>query len=114
VQMTHRKKHYPAQLTGGQQQGVALARAIAGKPSVLLTDDPTGNLDSVNGAAVMGLLQDLHDGGATIFMVPHDRRHADPAEGAIRLFDGRIVEDVSAPQKEALAAQLEERGFDVA
>jgi putative ABC transport system ATP-binding protein len=113
VQMAHRNKHYPAQLSGGQQQRVAVARAIAGKPSVLLADEPTGNLDSVNGEAVMSLLRELHEGGATICMVTHDPRYAEHAERSIHLFDGRIVEDVSGPQKEALAAQLEKRGFEV-
>jgi putative ABC transport system ATP-binding protein len=113
VQMAHRNNHYPAQLSGGQQQRVAVARAIAGKPAVLLADEPTGNLDSVNGEAVMSLLRELHEGGATICMVTHDPRYAEHAERSIHLFDGRIVEDVSGPQKEALAAQLEKRGFEV-
>jgi putative ABC transport system ATP-binding protein len=113
VQMSHRNNHYPAQLSGGQQQRVAVARAIAGKPAVLLADEPTGNLDSVNGEAVMSLLRELHEGGATICMVTHDPRYAEHAERSIHLFDGRIVEDVSGPQKEALAAQLEKRGFEV-
>jgi putative ABC transport system ATP-binding protein len=113
VQMAHRNNHYPAQLSGGQQQRVAVARAIAGTPSVLLADEPTGNLDSVNGEAVMGLLAELHAGGATICMVTHDPRYAEMAERSIHLFDGRIVEDVSGPQKDALTAQLEEHGFEV-
>jgi putative ABC transport system ATP-binding protein len=114
VQMAHRNKHYPAQLSGGQQQRVAVARAIAGNPSVLLADEPTGNLDSVNGEAVMGLLRELHEGGATICMVTHDPRYAEHAERSIHLFDGRIVEDVTGPQKAALSAELERHGFGAA
>jgi putative ABC transport system ATP-binding protein len=94
VEMSHRERHFPAQLSGGQQQRVAVARAIAGSPSILLADEPTGNLDSVNGSAVMELLGDLHSGGATICMVTHDPRYAGYAERRIHLFDGRIVEDV--------------------
>jgi putative ABC transport system ATP-binding protein len=91
VGMSHRAKHYPAQLSGGQQQRAAVARALAGSPSVLLADEPTGNLDSVNGEAVMGLLRELHAGGATICMVTHDPRYANFAERSIHMFDGRIV-----------------------
>src|SRR5665213_1059712 len=91
VGMSHRMKHYPAQLSGGQQQRVAVARALAGDPSILLADEPTGNLDSANGEAVMGLLTELHKGGATICMVTHDPRYASYADRAIDLFDGRIV-----------------------
>jgi len=91
VSMSHRMKHYPAQLSGGQQQRVAVARALAGDPSILLADEPTGNLDSANGEAVMGLLTELHKGGATICMVTHDPRYASYADRAIDLFDGRIV-----------------------
>ena len=93
VGMSHRVKHYPSQLSGGQQQRVAVARALAGDPSILLADEPTGNLDSANGEAVMELLTELHRGGATICMVTHDPRYARFAERAIRLFDGRIVEE---------------------
>ena len=93
VGMSHRQKHYPAQLSGGQQQRVAVARAIAGDPAVLLADEPTGNLDSANGEAVMGLLQELHRGGATICMVTHDPRYAQHAERSVHLFDGRVVEE---------------------
>src|SRR5215210_1367628 len=92
VGMAHRMKHYPAQLSGGQQQRVAVARAVAGSPLLLLADEPTGNLDSRNGEAVMTLMQELHAGGATICMVTHDPRFARCAERSIRLFDGRIVE----------------------
>jgi len=93
VGMTHRMKHYPAQLSGGQQQRVAVARAVAGDPLILLADEPTGNLDSVNGEAVMQLLQDLHKGGATICMVTHDPRYSAHADREIHLFDGKVVEE---------------------
>ena len=92
VGMAHRMKHYPSQLSGGQQQRVAVARALGGDPSVLLADEPTGNLDSKNGEAVMELLQDVHQGGATICMVTHDPRFEAHAERVVRLFDGKIVE----------------------
>ena len=91
VGMSHRLKHYPSQLSGGQQQRVAVARAVVGEPSVLLVDEPTGNLDSTNGEAVMGILRDLHHQGATICMVTHDPRYAEYAERSLHLFDGRIV-----------------------
>ena len=91
VGMAHRMKHYPAQLSGGQQQRVAVARALAGDPSILLADEPTGNLDSANGEAVMELLTELHKGGATICMVTHDPRYARYADRSIDLFDGRIT-----------------------
>ena len=91
VGMAHRTKHYPAQLSGGEQQRVAMARALAGEPSILLADEPTGNLDSENGGAVMELLTRLHRDGATIGMVTHDPRYAKYAERQVRLFDGRIV-----------------------
>ncbi|MEX2571023.1 MAG: ABC transporter ATP-binding protein [Gemmatimonadota bacterium] len=113
VGMGHRVSHYPAQLSGGQQQRVAVARAIGGNPSVLLADEPTGNLDSVNGEAVMDLLKELHQGGATIVMVTHDPRYAEYAERSIHLFDGQIVEDVSGPKAAELASELEEHGFDL-
>ena len=93
VGMSHRVKHYPSQLSGGQQQRVAVARALAGDPSILLADEPTGNLDSANGEAVMDLLRELHRGGATICMVTHDPRYARYADRNIHLFDGRIVEE---------------------
>ena len=95
VQMSHRMKHYPSQLSGGQQQRVALARALGGDPSILLADEPTGNLDSVNGEAVMELLRELHKNGSTICMVTHDPRYAAHADRTIHLFDGRIVEEQS-------------------
>jgi putative ABC transport system ATP-binding protein len=91
VNMAHRMRHYPAQLSGGQQQRVAVARALAGSPSILLADEPTGNLDSKNGEAVMSLLQELHSDGATICMVTHDPRFAAHAERQIHLFDGKVV-----------------------
>ena len=93
VGMSHRVKHYPAQLSGGQQQRVAVARALGGDPSILLADEPTGNLDSINGEAVMDLLRELHRGGATICMVTHDPRYARVADRTIQLFDGRVVEE---------------------
>ena len=96
VGMSHRMKHYPAQLSGGQQQRVAVARALVGKPSILLADEPTGNLDSKNGEAVMDLLRDLHREGATICMVTHDPRYADFAQRTVHLFDGQIVEETRA------------------
>ena len=91
VQMSHRMKHYPSQLSGGQQQRIAVARALVGDPSVLLADEPTGNLDSKNGEAVMDLLEELHDAGSTICMVTHDPRYAQQADRCIQLFDGRVV-----------------------
>jgi len=93
VGMNHRTKHYPSQLSGGQQQRVAVARALAGSPSILLADEPTGNLDSRNAEAVMDLLRDLHREGSTICMVTHDPRFARHAERQIHLFDGRVVEE---------------------
>ncbi|WP_019029674.1 ABC transporter ATP-binding protein [Colwellia piezophila] len=93
VDMGHRTKHYPSQLSGGQQQRVAVARAIAGNPSIILADEPTGNLDSKNAELVMALLDKLHAEGATICMVTHDPRGAKRAERIIEIFDGRIVSD---------------------
>jgi len=93
VGMGHRTLHYPAQLSGGQQQRVAVARALGGRPSILLADEPTGNLDSRNGEAVMQLLSGLHNDGATICMVTHDPRFEKYAERIVHLFDGRIVEE---------------------
>jgi putative ABC transport system ATP-binding protein len=95
VQMSHRMKHYPSQLSGGQQQRVAVARALGGDPSILLADEPTGNLDSANGEAVMDLLKDLHKNGATICMVTHDPRYAAFADRSIHLFDGKIVDSTT-------------------
>jgi len=96
VGMTARAKHYPAQLSGGQQQRVAVARALGGRPSILLADEPTGNLDSKNGDAVMALLRELHAEGATICLVTHDPRHARDAQRSIHLFDGQIVNGETA------------------
>jgi putative ABC transport system ATP-binding protein len=93
VGMAHRAKHLPSQLSGGQQQRVAVARAVCGDPLILLADEPTGNLDSTNGEAVMELLRELHRGGATICMVTHDQRFAKHADRSVHLFDGRIVEE---------------------
>lgn len=100
VGMAHRMRHYPSQLSGGQQQRVAVARALAGSPSILLADEPTGNLDSKNGEAVMELLRDLHREGSTICMVTHDPRFAAHADRNIHLFDGKVVSE------EELQAQL--------
>jgi putative ABC transport system ATP-binding protein len=96
VGMSHRAKHLPSQLSGGQQQRVAVARAVAGRPTILLADEPTGNLDSTNGEAVMDLLKDLHRRGSTVCMVTHDARFADFAERSIHLFDGRVVDEQKA------------------
>jgi putative ABC transport system ATP-binding protein len=93
VGMSHRMKHYPSQLSGGQQQRVAVARALSGDPLILLADEPTGNLDSANGEAVMTLMRELHQAGSTICMVTHDPRYAEFADRTIHLFDGRIVEE---------------------
>ncbi|HXU10477.1 MAG TPA: ABC transporter ATP-binding protein [Candidatus Binatia bacterium] len=96
VGMAHRARHLPSQLSGGQQQRVAVARAVAGNPLILLADEPTGNLDSKSGEAVMDLLRELHRAGATLCMVTHDPRYARHAERSIHLFDGRIVEESAA------------------
>ena len=113
VGMAHRMKHYPAQLSGGQQQRVAVARAVVGQPSILLADEPTGNLDSTNGEAVMGLLAELHRGGATICMVTHDPRYAKNAERTIHLFDGRVVEYEDERRARIDEQKLKESGFEV-
>ena len=109
VGMAHRMKHYPSQLSGGQQQRVAVARAIVGKPLILLADEPTGNLDSKNGNAVMSLLKELHAEGATICMVTHDPRYAHVADRTVHLFDGQVVSEDDAKR----AHELEEAGFDM-
>ena len=93
--ISHRAGHYPSQLSGGQQLGVAIARAIVGKPGLILADEPTGNLDSRNGAEVMDLLRDLHRDGATIVMVTHSQRDAAQADYIINLFDGQVVENLN-------------------
>jgi putative ABC transport system ATP-binding protein len=113
VGMAHRMKHFPSQLSGGQQQRVAVARAIGGKPLVLLADEPTGNLDSANGEAVMGLLRDLHREGSTICMVTHDPRFAQHAERTIHLFDGRVVEDEKGEERAHSEEELKESGYQV-
>src|SRR6202158_4317727 len=104
VGMSHRMKHYPSQLSGGQQQRVAVARALGGDPLILLADEPTGNLDSANGEAVMNLLRELHQAGATICMVTHDPRYARHADRGIHVFDGRIVDEPVAVSDQRLAA----------
>ncbi len=93
VDMSHRKHHFPSQLSGGQQQRVAVARALINDPSIILADEPTGNLDSKNAQAVMNLLSELHNDGSTICMVTHDQRSAEQAQRQIRLFDGKIIQD---------------------
>ncbi|WP_337170001.1 ABC transporter ATP-binding protein [Gemmatimonas aurantiaca] len=103
VGMTHRAKHFPSQLSGGQQQRIAVARAVAGDPAILLADEPTGNLDSRNGEAVMELLRELHAAGSTVCMVTHDARYAQHAERTVQLFDGRIV-SADAPLAEPALA----------
>lgn len=110
VGMAHRMRHYPSQLSGGQQQRVAVARAVAGNPSVLMADEPTGNLDSTNGEAVMNLLRELHRAGATICMVTHDPRYAAYADRTFHLFDGQVVEEDRSPKAEE---ELEQSGFNV-
>jgi putative ABC transport system ATP-binding protein len=110
VGMAHRMKHYPSQLSGGQQQRVAVARALVGDPAILLADEPTGNLDSKNGEAVMNLLRELHQGGATICMVTHDPRFTRYAERSIHLFDGRVVEETHSREAEE---ELRESGFEI-
>jgi putative ABC transport system ATP-binding protein len=107
VGMSHRRNHYSAQLSGGQQQRVAVARALAGSPSILLADEPTGNLDSKNGTAVMDLLKDLHQEGATICMVTHDPRFSAYADRTIHLFDGRLVSEQEAAELAAGAGVLQ-------
>lgn len=111
VGMAHRMKHFPAQLSGGQQQRVAVARAVGGDPKILLADEPTGNLDSKNGEAVMDLLAELHEAGSTICMVTHDPRYARHAQRAIHLFDGQIVEEQEAAQR--VQRELQESGYVV-
>ncbi len=104
VGMSHRGRHMPAQLSGGQQQRVAVARAVAGDPLVLLADEPTGNLDSKNGDAVMALLRELHAAGATICMVTHNPEYARQATRSINLFDGRVVDETRAPSRHQTTA----------
>lgn len=111
VGMAHRVRHYPSQLSGGQQQRVAVARALVGSPSILLADEPTGNLDSKNGEAVMELLAELHAAGSTICMVTHDMRYADFADRKVFMFDGQIVDEETMHQlreaeEERLSTQI--------
>ena len=112
VGMAHRMSHYPSQLSGGQQQRVAVARAIVGKPLILLADEPTGNLDSKNGNTVIELMNELHAEGATICMVTHDPRYATVADRSVHLFDGQVVDEADALHDEH-AHKLEASGFDV-
>jgi putative ABC transport system ATP-binding protein len=109
VGMAHRAKHLPSQLSGGQQQRVAVARAVAGDPLILLADEPTGNLDSTNGEAVMELLRELHGQGATVCMVTHDPRYARHADRQVHLFDGRVVDEELEPKAEH---EMQESGFE--
>src|SRR5215208_5613681 len=114
VGMSHRAKHLPSQLSGGQQQRVAVARAVGGSPSILLADEPTGNLDSKNGEAVMELMRELHRGGATICMVTHDPRYAQHADRIVHLFDGLIVEEEAGSERREIREarrELAESGF---
>ncbi len=111
VGMAHRTKHYPSQLSGGQQQRVAVARAVVGRPSILLADEPTGNLDSKNSDAVMNLLDELHKDGATICSVTHDPRYAKHAERVVHLFDGRVVEEQEAAVR--AEEELRQAGWDM-
>jgi putative ABC transport system ATP-binding protein len=116
VGMAHRAKHLPSQLSGGQQQRVAVARAVCGDPSILLADEPTGNLDSTNGESVMELMRELHRGGATICMVTHDPRYAQHADRIVHLFDGLIVEEETGSasrraELEEAKRELKESGF---
>ena len=114
--MAHRAKHLPSQLSGGQQQRVAVARAVGGQPSILLADEPTGNLDSTNGEAVMELMRELHRGGATICMVTHDPRYAQHADRIVHFFDGLIVEEeAGADRREIQEAkrELAESGLEL-
>jgi putative ABC transport system ATP-binding protein len=113
VGMSHRMKHYPSQLSGGQQQRVAVARAVVGSPNILLADEPTGNLDSNNSEAVMNLLAELHADGATICMVTHDPRYAKYATRTVHLFDGRVVEEETGPEREREERALEQSGYEI-
>jgi putative ABC transport system ATP-binding protein len=110
VGMAHRMRHYPSQLSGGQQQRVAVARAIVGRPLILLADEPTGNLDSKNGSAVMELMHELHDEGATICMVTHDPRYSAVADRTVQLFDGQVVDETDA-ERASRSENRMESGF---
>ena len=113
VGMAHRVNHYPSQLSGGQQQRVAVARAIVGEPLIVLADEPTGNLDSRNGKAVMDLMLELHREGSTICMVTHDPRYAHYSERTVNLFDGQVLSEEDAKRRQDEIEALEESGFDV-
>lgn len=102
--ITHRADHRPSQLSGGQQQRVAIARALVSRPKLILADEPTGNLDSVHGDEVMQMLTELNDEGATIVMVTHSNTHASYAQRVVNLFDGKIVAESAAPQREVVHA----------
>ncbi|HJU40192.1 MAG TPA: ABC transporter ATP-binding protein [Tahibacter sp.] len=104
VDIVHRRKHFPSQLSGGQQQRIAVARAIAGRPALILADEPTGNLDSKNAESVMELIDTLHREGSTICMVTHDPRSAARAQRRVEMFDGRIVSDQVTRAAEPIAA----------
>jgi putative ABC transport system ATP-binding protein len=106
VGMSHRDRHFPSQLSGGQQQRVAVARALVNEPTLLLADEPTGNLDSKNGEAVIQLLKDLNDQGTTICMVTHDNRYSDIANRVIQLFDGKLVDEQLSAHPMAASATL--------
>lgn len=112
VNMSHRAKHFPSQLSGGQQQRVAIARAIAGSPSVIMADEPTGNLDSINAEAAMDLLDKLHEDGATICMVTHDPSSALRATRRISMLDGSIITDEVNTPKKAVASHAENEAED--
>lgn len=109
VGMSHRQQHMPAQLSGGQQQRVAVARAAAGDPAILLADEPTGNLDSKNGDMVMNLLREMNQSGVTICMVTHNPEYARQASRNVHLFDGRVVDDVTAPARAEASVAAEAR-----
>src|SRR4026209_2678203 len=115
VGMAHRAKHLPSQVSGGQQQRVAVARAVGGAPSILLADEPTGNLDSTNGESVMELLRELHRGGSTICMVTQHPRYAQHADRIVHMFDGLIVEEEAGSDRRELIEEakreLKESGF---
>ena len=113
IELGELQDRLPASLSGGQQQRVAVARSVAGDPAILLADEPTGNLDSTNGEAVMELLRDLHREGATICMVTHDPRYAAHSDRTIHLFDGRVVEDESGESAKEHEHKLEESGFEM-
>ena len=97
VKLSHRAKHYPHQLSGGQQQRVAIARAVVGKPSIILADEPTGNLDSKSTIEIMNILKDLHESGRTVIIITHDDEIANQVDRVVRIMDGKIVSDSVNP-----------------